>query len=547
MRALLILAAAVVAMPLSAAPRTAAEQGPLMLFRDPATGVISSEPAPGRVALGAFVSAERLAAGLAAAAALEARLEAVEARLARVESGGHGDRPVSGTPAGTVIAGGPATASWSAAGTQRRADSRVEPEPTADESAIEPMAGEQPPADRRGRTAAPVAAAAAPGDESGDRLEVRYARNAVRIGDHDDAFSASVQTRVQMRYATPFDTDPRSIADLARDQAGFQLRRSRLKVKGHVLDPDITWALQYDWNDAVLFDLWANFAFSDAVQLRLGRAKLLFNADYQTSSGALQFVERSIVHALFTADRQQGVQLHGRLFPDSLADLNYNVGLFTGRGMAERSNDDDRPMVSARLQWNLLGGPMAFSRSDLAFTESPQLSIAVAGLNNRSDCTAFATGEESCRALPGFGPQAAAAAGQYDVEQTMAELRIRWMGLSLDGELHRKDIEDRSRAMADPQRRVDLRGGFVQLGLLPHGLFPELPRQLEFALRYARVDPDDERSHDEQDEYSAAINWFIDGHSNKLSLDVAELSVADPILQSEASEQRVRLQWELSF
>lgn len=507
MRVLCIISMCVMALPLTAAADSAADPAPLLLYEDPRTGVISSEPAPGRVALGAFVSAERLARGLETAAALEARLAAVEARLARVEA------PSGASP---------------------RGDAGASEVPVIETEVIASRT-----ADRAARVSPPP-----PQD---DAPELRYARHALRFGDRDDPFSASFQTRVQMRYATPFDTDPRSIAALTRDTPAFQLRRSRLKMKGHALDPDLSWAFQYDWDDAVLFDLYVNYALSDAVQVKLGRAKLLFGAEYETSSGGLQLVERSIVHTLFTADRQQGVQLHGRLFAGSPADLNYNVGLFTGRGMAERSNDDDRPMVSARLQWNLLGGPMAFSHSDLAFTEAPQLGLAVAGLTNRSNCTAFATADESCRALPGFSAPEASAPGQYDLEQTMAELRLRWMGLSLDGELHRKDIEDRSRSSADPQRRVDLRGGFVQLGLLPHGLLPAMPRQLEFALRYAHVDPDDDRGSDEQEEYSAAINWFIDGHANKLSLDFAELSVADPVLQREESEQRVRLQWDLSF
>lgn len=503
--------------------------GPLILFRDPETGVISNEPAPGHVALGTFVSAERLAAGLATAAALEARLAAVEARLLRVEASATFETMIPGelAVAGSAVEAAGNTAAQGVVGGPAASTAMDEP------TAVAP---------RSSGTAEPVVA-----HDEVDRYPVRYARNALRFGDRSDAFSASVQTRVQMRYSTPFDTDPRSIADIRRDQPAFQLRRSRLKLKGHVLAPDLGWALQYDWDDAVLFDLYVDYAFSDALQLKLGRAKALFGAEYATSSGALSFANRSIIHDVFTVDRQQGLQLHGRLFADTPADLHYNFGLFTGRGMAERSNDDDTPMTSARLQWNALGGPMGFSHSDLAFTEAPQLSLAVAGVSNRSNCTAFATADESCRALRGFNAPEASAPGQFDLEQLMMELRFRWIGFSLDGELHRKEIEDRTRAADSPARRVELRGGFVQFGVLPHGLFPDVPPQLEFAMRYAHLDPDDDRSNDEQEEYAAAINWFIDGHTNKLTFEFANLSVREPIPLRDETENRVRLQWELSF
>lgn len=129
-----------------------------------------------------------------------------------------------------------------------------------------------------------------------------------------------------------------------------------------------------------------------------------------------QFVEWTIAHRLFTLNRQQGAQLFGRLFRDAPVDLSYALGVFTGRGGALGSNDDDQLMYTSRLL----------------------------------------------------------------------------------------DADDR-------RRRTTLQGGFIQAGLLPHGVFPAVSPQLEFGLRYASVD------------------------------------LEDPVLQMDGTENRPRLQWDVRF
>ncbi|MFN2329749.1 MAG: porin, partial [Chromatocurvus sp.] len=352
---------------------------------------------------------------------------------------------------------------------------------------------------------------------------------------------------IQMRYASPFDNDPRSLAALRADQESLMLRRTRTALEGHLLEENLTYKMQYDWSSNVLRDFSINLGWSPSAQLWLGRGKVMYNDERWTSSSRQQFVNRSIVNDLFTVDRQQGAQLHGRLFAGTPTDFNYMVGLFTGRGISERSNDDDRLMYATRLQWNALGEPMSRAQSDLAFTPRPNLNVAIAGMRNRSNCTTFATELNACRALPRFTSPENAQAGQFELEQAMAELRFRWNGFSLQGEVHRKEVIDRTLALSDPRRETTLLGGYIQAGLLPHGLFADLPPQLEFAMRYAAIDPDDFRGNDTMEELTGVANWYLDGHENKVSLEFGRLRVADPILQEEGSENRIRLQWDIRF
>ena len=120
-------------------------------------------------------------------------------------------------------------------------------------------------------------------------------------------------------------------------------------------------------------------------------------------------------------------------------------------------------------------------------------------------------------------------------------------GFSLQYECHWKQVIDTLKIGENPTRKTDLLGAYIQEGYFPHYLIEAVPRQLEFAVRYALVNPDIDRSNDLQREVSAAVNWFFSGHANKLTFDFSHVSVEDPVLLMEQSEQRARVQWDISF
>lgn len=73
-----------------------------------------------------------------------------------------------------------------------------------------------------------------------------------------------------------------------------------------------------------------------------------------------------------------------------------------------------------------------------------------------------------------------------------------------------------------------------------------VPAELEIAGRYAWVDPNINVSGNDQKEYSGIINWFANGHNNKISFEVTHHVLQDSS-GAEVSEQRYRSQWEFSF
>jgi hypothetical protein len=395
-----------------------------------------------------------------------------------------------------------------------------------------------------------------PEEESAPIVLVRYEDHSLQFESRDGNYRMQLQHRLQFRYAWPFDRDPRSLQDLDQETSSFMVRRARLKLSGHAFRPWLEWYLQYDWSQPVLRDFSVEINRVPWLRVLIGRRKVLWSDERVTSSGKQQFVNRSIVNDLFTLDRQQGIQIYGRLFPGTLADLTYYTGVFSGRGVGERLNDDLRMMYAGRLQWNALGGEMDFSQSDLDNHLQPVVNLAFAAATNTADCTAFETDPRSCRALPTprsdgtpFGDPAepgAVTAGQFRIDQLMAEARAKWRGLYAKHEFHVKRVRDRNLAAGMPGRETVLRGSLTQLGYFPHGLIPVIPEELEIAARFAHVDPVVGVGGDWQTETSGVINWFFAGHENKLSLEGSWLTVAEPGIPSEG-RARARLQWDISF
>jgi hypothetical protein len=125
----------------------------------------------------------------------------------------------------------------------------------------------------------------------------------------------------------------------------------------------------------------------------------------------------------------------------------------------------------------------------------------------------------------------------------MEEVNFKYKGFSLLHELHAKRIKD----TLNNDDETKLLGGFVQAGYFPHRVINFIPSGVEVAGRYAVVDMDTDRDNDRQTEFSAVINYFLEGHFNKLSLQFSRLSVESPIDQEEQSENRMWAQWDLSF
>jgi len=398
-----------------------------------------------------------------------------------------------------------------------------------------------------GTAAAGVVAAVHPADSGGEAEKphkwFHYGSSGLELGSEDGAFSAKVNVRSQLRFTSPFESAPHKESHLGQpDEANLTFRRARFKMEGHIAAPWIEYKYEHDLVDGNLLDLRFDVG-PEWMQLRFGQWKADYSRERMDSSGKQQFVERSIVNREFTIDRQKGVELTGRLAKGSVADSQYFVGVFTGQGRGifrdrrvPTNAADGSPMWLARYQWNPIGGGVSLSQSDLERQADPRLSLAVATTGNRSSYTRFSSSGGG--QMDGFE---AGAPGQYSLRQYLTEAAFKQQGFSLQQEFHWKRVTDSVNST-----ETHMRGSYVQAGYFFNEIYSKIPRQLEFAGRYAFVDPSTRRSNDLIHETGIVANWFFKGHADKLSVDVSRYSLA-AVESNLGSRVGVRVQWDATF
>jgi len=395
-------------------------------------------------------------------------------------------------------------------------------------------------------------------------VEVGWGTKGFEFKTKDGKFATQLQWRFQGRYTYPTRDDPISFADFNADpQSTFELRRVRMKIGGHGYQPWIKYYFELDLQSTSdsggspgatrLIDWRISLDKFKWASLQIGQWKVDYNRERRDSSGTQQFVERSIVNEIFTIDRQVGAMLYGHVAPGTPFDSRYYTGVFTGSGRGE-ANDDANMMYFGRYQWNFLGRDLKWSQSDVEFHQQPTGSVAFGAYTTIGKCTRWSS--SGCGTLPEpnsagvpYTSDSNAAAGQYRVQGMVEEFAFKWQGLSIQHEYHWKEVKDDSYAQGQPGYKTNMMGSYSQIGYFPHGLIPAVPKPLELAFRYAFVDPNISAPNDRRQEYTTAINWFFAGHKNKITVDGSWLTLANPTPGggNNQHEQRVRLQWDVSF
>ncbi|MCL6219547.1 OprO/OprP family phosphate-selective porin [Zunongwangia pacifica] len=364
----------------------------------------------------------------------------------------------------------------------------------------------------------------------------KYGEKGFEFRSGDNNYLLQVQSRLQFRFATPSDNDPYTFNDLNDNSNNvFKVNRSRLKVGGHAYKPWLKYYWEYDLGQSNLLDYRIMIERWDWLNIKVGQWKLEFSRERRISSGAQQTVDRSILNRAFTVDRQQGIELYGRLRTKGSLDFNYWVGVFTGNGRGARENDDKSLMYFGRLQWNMFGENIGFKSSDLSIHQKPAAIIALAGVTNRSPYTRFSSSGGGF--LEEFEEQNP---GQYRIHQANLETALVYKGFSWQSEFHWKNIDDRVNS-----QQTKLNGFYFQAGYLAHQSLHWWPQPLEIAARYAKFTPNTLQDY-YLDELTLAFNWFFKGHRNKLTMEISEfdLETADVGIKDEF---RFRIQWDISI
>jgi phosphate-selective porin OprO/OprP len=340
--------------------------------------------------------------------------------------------------------------------------------------------------------------------------------------------------RLQTRYSKSdidHDDEPGSPSEHGTE---LKLNRGRLKLGGHLFSPRFTVYSEYDFSKGQLLDLRVTYEVADWLSLRVGQWKSEYNRERIDSSGAQQFADRSIVTPWFTLDRQKAIMASGHLGAGSKLDSSYWFGRLSGAGRGGDLDDADG-LWMGRYQWNFTRRVLGFGQSNIARSDKPAGSIAIAAVSGYSMFTQFsgAGGGQ----LPGFE---GGESNRHRIRQTLFETAWQYQGFSWQQEFHWKKVTD---SVTNAEQTIT--GGYAQAGMFFSELWDWVPEPLEFALRYAQVDPDGGDEDGIERELMMGANWFFNGHRNKLTTDISRVVRRD--VNDNEVETRIRLQWDVSF
>ncbi|MDF2191534.1 porin [Paraflavitalea sp. CAU 1676] len=367
---------------------------------------------------------------------------------------------------------------------------------------------------------------------------IRHGEKGFEFQTADNKFLLQFQGRLQFRFASPEDEDPVTFDDFTGEKKPvFKINRARLKIGGHAFRPWLKYYWEYELSQSNLLNYTVMVEKWDWLKLMVGQFKVEYTRERRISSGEQQMMDRSVINRPFTVDRQQGVELYGRLKGKKLADFNYWFAALTGTGRGNSSNDDNHLMYFGRLQWNVFGVYLDFEGSDLEIHEKPAAELAISAVTNRSPYTRFSqAGGGSLEGYENGQP------GQYRVSQANIETAFMYKGISWQSELHWKEIIDK----LDNNRADILYGYYIQAGYMFHQTVDWWPKPLELAFRNASYMPNKEADFTRKRETSGALNWFFNGHKNKLTA-MCSYYEYDKTGDVPAHQWRYRLQWDISF
>ena len=139
--------------------------------------------------------------------------------------------------------------------------------------------------------------------------------DAVRVADdgtftlaHEGGATLQVRGELQFRYLANHGSDD--------DEAGFQMRRSRIGFRGRIRD-GITYRVRGDWRQRGgafrALSVHVDFDLDETWSLRLGQFQVPFDRERgRTGATRILTIERSIVSSMVRLDRAQGAMLTGR-------------------------------------------------------------------------------------------------------------------------------------------------------------------------------------------------------------------------------------------
>ena len=206
----------------------------------------------------------------------------------------------------------------------------------------------------------------------------------IKFNSKDSLFFINFRFRMQNRLG--FTTQ--SGNDLGINEWDARIRRLRLRGDGFILKEKLAYSIQLSFSrgdqdfentgvaniirDAVIF-----YHFNKHFYVAFGQNKLPGNRQRVTSSGQLQFAERSIVNSALTLDRDFGIKAY---YSNQIGNSVYHIkgAISTGEGRSVNTTDNGLA-YTGRIEWLPFGkftNGGDYSEGDLERETQIKLSLA---------------------------------------------------------------------------------------------------------------------------------------------------------------------------
>ncbi|WP_373495584.1 porin [Aquiflexum sp.] len=293
----------------------------------------------------------------------------------------------------------------------------------------------------------------------------------------------------------------------------MRVRRLRLRFDGFVGNPKFQYYIQLAFSKADLDletsviaqpirDAIIYYIVSDDLYFGFGQSKLPGNRQRVTSSGNLQFADRSIANGLFNIDRDFGFFAYytKKLKQDSYLQLKGVVSSGDGRNA---SAINDGLAYTGRLEYlpfGLFKNNGDYSEGDLEFEPRPKISIGITYSKNfKANKTSGQLGQELFE--------------KRTMDSFILDGVLKYKGNAILAEYMQRTSPDPFTSNLAGEMR------FVQIG---HGVNMQLSKVIyqnsELALRYSFVVPGNQITAFQQriDEAMMGYTYYLRGHRIKL-------------------------------
>ncbi|PCH98097.1 MAG: FmdC precursor [Bacteroidetes bacterium] len=345
----------------------------------------------------------------------------------------------------------------------------------------------------------------------------------------DSSFSVKFGARFQTQYEgiNTITNDTNYSGEIYEDR--FYLKRARLKLDGYIFSPRLIYKIEYDLVNTQILDAVLKWNFAGNFDLWAGQTKLPGNRERIISSQKLQFVDRSLLNAKFTLDRDQGLQLrhHFKIGPVVIREM---ISASVGEGknfksLSGKSGYDYTERIEI-LPFGNFSGKGDYVGGDIVREEKVKLALGF-------------TYDYNDNAIRERGQKGEELTEMRDISTFFVDMMFKYKGLSIMAEYA-------NRSTTYSPAILDSTGTQIESFYTGSGLNTQIGYVLksnwEFSGRYTSIIPEIITRNNRLSMVTLVISKYVVGHNLKVQGDVS-------LYQQENSDDQLifRLQLEVAL